>query len=186
MVPYNCYLLKRFDCHFNAEICGGIKCIKYVHKYVYKGHDRAMVNVQPAGGGPPQARPQQDQQQQDAAGRRPAIIVQRDEIQMYEDCRYVSAAEAAWRLFAFPLHREQPNVVRLQVHLPDMQHVLIDTEEGMRQTNFNTTLTAWFAFNEAARRGGGALWARCSQAKYHDIPKIATWDKKAKVWRVRQ
>ncbi|KAL6541118.1 hypothetical protein OROMI_025001 [Orobanche minor] len=33
VVPYNPYLLAKFDCHINVEICVGIKLIKYLYKY---------------------------------------------------------------------------------------------------------------------------------------------------------
>ncbi|KAG6682590.1 hypothetical protein I3842_13G150700 [Carya illinoinensis] len=47
VVPYNPYLLATFDCHINVEICSTIKAVKYLYKYVYKGHDRDedLINV---------------------------------------------------------------------------------------------------------------------------------------------
>ena len=43
VVPYNPYLLKKYNCHLNVEYCGTIKSVKYLYKYTYKGHDRAGV-----------------------------------------------------------------------------------------------------------------------------------------------
>ncbi|KAG6670583.1 hypothetical protein I3843_Q054100 [Carya illinoinensis] len=43
VVPYNPYLLATFDCHINVEICSTIKAVKYLYKYIYKGHDRKTV-----------------------------------------------------------------------------------------------------------------------------------------------
>lgn len=40
VVPYNPYLNAKFNCHINAEICSSINAVKYLYKYVYKGHDR--------------------------------------------------------------------------------------------------------------------------------------------------
>ncbi|XP_074266504.1 uncharacterized protein LOC141589779 [Silene latifolia] len=40
VVPYNPYLLAKYDCHLNVEICSTFKAVKYMYKYVYKGHDR--------------------------------------------------------------------------------------------------------------------------------------------------
>ncbi|KAF5480113.1 hypothetical protein F2P56_000882, partial [Juglans regia] len=39
VVPYNPYLLATFDCHINVEICSTITAVKYLYKYIYKGHD---------------------------------------------------------------------------------------------------------------------------------------------------
>ena len=47
-MPYNPYLLLKFQCHLNVQIVNTIKSIKYMYKYTYKGHDRAGVDVQDA------------------------------------------------------------------------------------------------------------------------------------------
>ncbi|XP_073411764.1 uncharacterized protein [Dendrobates tinctorius] len=46
IVPYNLYLLKRYNCHINVEICAAIKSVKYLFKYIYKAHDKANVEIQ--------------------------------------------------------------------------------------------------------------------------------------------
>lgn len=43
VVPYNAWLTTKYDAHINVEICSSIKAVKYLYKYVHKGHDRAMV-----------------------------------------------------------------------------------------------------------------------------------------------
>jgi hypothetical protein len=47
-VLYNLYLLRLFNCHINVGACGSIKPVKYLFKYIYKGHDRAFVAVREA------------------------------------------------------------------------------------------------------------------------------------------
>ena len=42
VVPYNPYLCQKYDCHINVEICSSIRSVKYLYKYVYKGHDRIL------------------------------------------------------------------------------------------------------------------------------------------------
>jgi len=48
VMPYNPYLLHLFNCHINVEACGSIKAVKYLFKYIYKGHDRASVAMREA------------------------------------------------------------------------------------------------------------------------------------------
>ncbi|XP_056685909.1 uncharacterized protein [Spinacia oleracea] len=45
VIPYNPYLSSLFDCHINVEVCSSIQAVKYLYKYVYKGHDRISFNV---------------------------------------------------------------------------------------------------------------------------------------------
>ena len=39
-------LLQKYDCHINVEDCVSIKSLKYLYKYVYKGHDAANIHLQ--------------------------------------------------------------------------------------------------------------------------------------------
>ena len=60
VVPYNKFLCKKFDCHINVEICSSIKSVKYLYKYVYKGHDRIQARIEVTTGNPEeQNEPQQ-------------------------------------------------------------------------------------------------------------------------------
>ncbi|XP_073136846.1 uncharacterized protein [Henckelia pumila] len=45
VVPYNPYLLMRCDCHINVEIWSGLTAVKYLYKYIYKGHDKVDVHI---------------------------------------------------------------------------------------------------------------------------------------------
>ena len=45
VVPYNPLLTQVFDCHINVEICTGMSAVKYIYKYVHKGHDRAIAQI---------------------------------------------------------------------------------------------------------------------------------------------
>ena len=68
VVPYNPYLSRMFNCHINIEVCAGIRFVKYIRKYIYKGHDRTTM-----------------------------VLEGVDEIQQYLDARYIGPVEAAWR-----------------------------------------------------------------------------------------
>jgi hypothetical protein len=43
MIPYNPYLSLKYDAHINVEVCATLQSVKYIHKYIYKGSDRAIV-----------------------------------------------------------------------------------------------------------------------------------------------
>ena len=95
VVPYSPYLLTRYNCHINVEVFSGVKAIKYLYKYIYKGHDRCAVYVQSDDG--------------------ENVI---DEIQTFQDARWVSPPEALWRIYEFNLTEMQP-AINLQLHLPE-------------------------------------------------------------------
>ncbi|RCV32727.1 hypothetical protein SETIT_7G026600v2 [Setaria italica] len=103
VVPYNPYLLRTFNCHINVEACSSIKSVKYLFKYIYKGHDRASMAVREAG-------------KKDDKGNV-------DEITQYREARWVTPPEMMWRIYGFDLSKNHPPVQQLQLHLPDMHMV---------------------------------------------------------------
>jgi len=113
VVPHNPYLAKKYNCHINVEVCSSITAVKYLYKYVYKGHDRAMIEINNVAN----------------ASVTPGQI---DEVQRYLDARYVSASEAVWRILSFKLHDEWPNVYRLPVHLPNQQMVYFTNTDNVQ------------------------------------------------------
>ena len=80
----------------------GIRCVKYIHKYIYKGHDRTTM-----------------------------VLGGVNEIQQYLDARYIGLVEPAWRFFGNSIHEEFPPVVRLALHLPGMHKVVYDPNESV-------------------------------------------------------
>jgi hypothetical protein len=46
VVPYNRFLLLKYQCHINVEVAASIRAIKYLFKYILKGHDRTMANLE--------------------------------------------------------------------------------------------------------------------------------------------
>ncbi|XP_047258751.1 uncharacterized protein LOC124890949, partial [Capsicum annuum] len=85
VVSYNPYMLTRYNCHINFESCLGVKAIKYLYKYIYKGHDRCAVYLEMDDG--------------------EKLI---DEIRNFQDARWVTALEALWRIYEFNLSEMQP------------------------------------------------------------------------------
>ncbi|ODM86919.1 ATP-dependent DNA helicase pif1 [Orchesella cincta] len=51
VVPYNPYLSRKYNAHINIEVCSSVKSIKYIFKYIYKGHDAAVIKVSETGEG---------------------------------------------------------------------------------------------------------------------------------------
>jgi len=45
VVPYCPQLLLLFDCHLNVEISAGLGTFKYLSKYIYKGPDKATMEI---------------------------------------------------------------------------------------------------------------------------------------------
>lgn len=48
VVPYHPYLSRKYNSHINVELTTGVRAVKYIYRYTYKGKDRAMVMVGPA------------------------------------------------------------------------------------------------------------------------------------------
>ena len=45
-MPYNPYLLIRFNTYINVEVASNINAFKYLYKYVYKGPNRIIATVE--------------------------------------------------------------------------------------------------------------------------------------------
>ncbi len=43
VVPFNFYLLRKYNCHMNIEVCKIINAVKYFSQYVYKGNNYVIV-----------------------------------------------------------------------------------------------------------------------------------------------
>ena len=102
-----------------------------------------------------------------------------DEISEYLDSRYVSADESCWWIYGFRMHKHSPSVIRLQLHLPQMQTVQFNPEtdaaEEIIQREHKTTLTTFF---DACRMYPDLT----HNLLYPDFPTKFRWDPKSKVW----
>lgn len=157
VVPHNPFLTAKYNAHINVEICSSIKSVKYLYKYVYKGHDCASLRLQT-----------------DSEGQQQVTV---DEVDIYLNCRYVSPPEATWRLHERPLFHRSHTVERLPVHLEDQQMVYFQPG-GEHQANIDrdSKLMAFFKLcqnSETAR-----------QYFYHQIPEHYVWTKGQ--WTVRK
>jgi hypothetical protein len=109
-----------------------------------------------------------------------------DEIKHYLDARYVGSCEANWRLYFFEVQDHQPSVLRLAVHLPQQQAVVLNPDRDTlqealeRHENRDTTLTGWFKANDQHQDGV------INNTLYQDFPNKMVWNKDRHVWTVRQ
>ena len=156
IVPYNPYLSLKFGAHINLEACTSIKSVKYLFKYVYKGHDCANVEVKATN------------------------QLNHDEVTSYLDARYVSAPEALWRLSEYLLHKQSHSIIRLQLHLPDQQSVTFHPGQAaaaaQAASTKDTMLTSYFKYNAATPT------TYC----YSEFPLHYTYDKKKQQWKPRK
>jgi ATP-dependent DNA helicase PIF1 len=160
VIPYNPYLLRLFNCHINVEACGSIKAVKYLFKYIYKGHDHASMAVTDA-----------NKADGDV-----------DEIKQYRDARWVTPPEALWRIFSFDLSQNSPPVMQLQLHLENMHMVSFHERAKVnhvvqRPGADRSMLTAYFEANRLYEEARGIL--------YRDFPEWYTLQQ-GKVWQRRK
>lgn len=132
VVPYNPFLLLKYNCHINVEICSSIRSIKYLFKYIYKGYDCACIQF--------------------VKNLKDGTKLDYDEIESFLNMRYLSAPEAVWHLHSYKMHQQSHTIVRLAVHEGGYQNVYFHEgreEEALEAaTTKYSTLTAWFELNK--------------------------------------
>ncbi|UYV76902.1 hypothetical protein LAZ67_14002340 [Cordylochernes scorpioides] len=140
IVPYNSVLLRAFDSHINVEYCSSVKAIKCVCKYINKGTDQAVFSLHHL-----------------------------DEVTQFQSGRYISSAEAVWRILGFSIHERSPPIVHLAVHLENGQRVYFTTAnaENVISNPRDTTLTAFFKLCNQDTFARTLL--------YCEVPSFSTW-----------
>ena len=103
MVPYNRDLCVKYDAHINVECVAMRSVVKYLYKYVHKGHDGATVILESGIRHDDSEQPRND--------------FQRNEIQEYLDYSYVFPVDSCWLIFEFSLQHQYPLITKLQYHL---------------------------------------------------------------------
>ena len=165
-------MCKKYNAHINVELCASVKSIKYLYKYVYKGHDCANVqltlNVET-----PIATTA-------STSSTTTLAKVLDEIQEHLNTRFVSAPEATWRLFEFKMYDSTCSIIRLAVHLEQQQVVYFqpgkEQEAIDKVEDKRTHLTAWFELNQRD--------SNAKQYLYRQIPNHYTY--KDNVWSKRK
>ncbi|PKA51799.1 hypothetical protein AXF42_Ash008028 [Apostasia shenzhenica] len=157
VAPYNSYLLCRFDCHLNIDICSSVNSVKYLYKYIYKGHDKITFNV---------LKPKNSE-----------LMI--DEIAQFQAGRWILPPEALWRIYAFTLNEMNLLVATLQVHLPHRHCVTFQENQDLQKilsVDFykTTMLTEFFKLNAEDNEAKSIL--------YKHLPEYYTWDSSSKIW----
>ncbi|XP_073291189.1 uncharacterized protein [Primulina huaijiensis] len=160
VVPYNPYLLYRYDCHINVEICSGLTSVKYLYKYIYKGHDKIYVHLSQHGSD--------------------TFI---DEIRAFQDARWISAPESTWRIFEFDLNEISPPCINLPLHIPNKQCITFWNHQNLKKVldpgNVGKTmLTEYFVACSSD--------AEARELSYLEFPHYYVWDRRTKIWNERR
>src|SRR6266498_4303342 len=81
VVLYNPFLTRLFKIYINVEVYITVKIVKYICKYIYKGHDKVTLQ-----------------------------IYEINEITRYVICRYISPAQAIWSILEFLINKKWPTI----------------------------------------------------------------------------
>ncbi|XP_010436551.1 PREDICTED: uncharacterized protein LOC104720328 [Camelina sativa] len=132
------------------------RSVKYLFKYTTKGPDYVRANV----GG-------EDQE---------------NEIKKYFNCRYVSACEASWRIFAFPICYRTTPVEKLPFHLPGQELDIYNQDDPIedvlhRTMNITSKFLGWMECNK--------IYPQARELTYAEFPSKFVWNKKEKLWKPR-
>lgn len=167
-MPYNRGLIVKYHAHINIEWCNQGLLIKYMFKYVTKGPDRATIAIG---------------KYKDAdSGENKGNIVS-NEVDDYIACRYLSSAEACWRIFKFPIHYRKPVVTKLVFHLENEQQICFKDDESLpsvvdRINPEGTMFIQWFQANSRDPIARGLTFV--------EFPEKFLWDESKKIWKRRK
>jgi hypothetical protein len=166
VVLHNVYLSTKYNAHINVEVHNNIRAVKYLFKYVYKGHDHATVEIS---------------HQNDNATE--GNVVEANEIQKYLDYHYVFASKAMWHIFKFDMHERFPAIERLQYRLPNQQMVVFDDDNDVQEMATwlaisRTMLTEWLKTNQESEAA--------QSFTFNQFPQQWVWNQKLKRWIMRK
>ncbi|XP_022868278.1 uncharacterized protein LOC111387902 [Olea europaea var. sylvestris] len=152
--------LAKYDFHINVEVCSSVKTVKYLYKYVYKGHDHIHFTLNKE--------------------TNEEFI---DEISNYQTIRWISPPETMWRIFSFDLFDISPTIISLQLHTKDAQTVTYkETYDLSKVINkdfvYRTMLKEFFRMNISNEKAKTLL--------YKDFPTYFVWDTSMRIWTPRK
>ncbi|XP_074298433.1 uncharacterized protein LOC141629311 [Silene latifolia] len=168
VIPYNSQLLLKYRAHINVEWCNQSRSIKYLFKYINKESDRVTMQSS------------YTRRNEEDPGRF-------YEIKRFYDCRYLSACEAAWRIFGFDIHYRTPAVERLQYHLPDEQPIVFHDDDWVDEVVEKTSVGVsqflnWMGCNNSTVEDMQVA----KELLYCEFPTKFVWKKKLRQWSLRK
>lgn len=106
-----------------------------------------------------------------------------DEINAYFDGRYLCGAEAAYRIFGFPIHHRTLYVERLPFHLPNQRSCTFRANKPLarvveRKKEKASKLEDFFLLN--------ASDVNARQYTYNEIPQHYVWNDGERRWNVKK
>lgn len=183
IVMYCPILTLTFESHINTEVISdSIRAIKYIFKYIYKGHDVASLSILKDG------------------------VLNYDEPANFVSGRYVGSCEAHWMLSSLPMHGRSHTVIRLPVHLenvPEKDVVFEDGLETIAEKEDETLVTMQDAFfricqhpirpdfsdvslaDSEVMMEQIRLWNIAKDLLYSEVVKHFLYNKPARKWQAR-
>ena len=161
VATYNGYLLKKFKCHINVEYVGRIGPVKYLYKYIYKGHDCASIKI--------------------VENQRSLIY---NEADTYVEGRCITPPEACWQLFGHEIQRKSRIVQRLNIHLRG-QYRMQDIDQAQEDLadigQKGSMLEAYFRHNQVLKQ----MQTNQNYYYYWQMPEHFKWVGKTSTWELR-
>jgi len=120
-VPHTPLLSTKYKADIIVEYFNAVKSIKYICKYVNKGREMAVLEVDKA-------------------------IACIDDISQFQLGRYISSNEAVWHILSFKIHERYPTIVHLVVNIDNGQRVYFTSENAGVREPLQTTLIAFLHY----------------------------------------
>ena len=204
VVPYNPYVLSKYQNHTNVERVCGLSVFKYIFYYMYKGTDTlyAKLREQIRKNWPDvnfdgnegidldgelfendifeNNEPEIGIREMEPQRQAPVVEVDFDEISMFEQYRVLTPQEAFFRDAGFPTSYLTYRCIPLAVHEEGKGRVTFEegkaaeAAEQAAKREANTKFEAWFVLNR--------LCEEARQYTFNEIPKKFRFDKSAMKW----
>jgi hypothetical protein len=211
VVPHNLWLATKYDAHLNVEICSSVSAVKYLYKYIHKGHDRAKIRLEKEiqasstitstssssfssgsiyasassslsmGSNTTTVTASSLSAIPANSGQPAKEEAPRNEIHEFRDMRYLSSPESMWRILAYPLHGHSPAVQRLQVHLPGQHNITFNKKTNLYHAATRNNDSQLMAFFKLNQTDQEA-----HKYTYSELPEHYTYDYENRKWNKRK